>query len=104
RPDRGGERGERPDRGERRPMQPLPEGRVRCRTALGARDGVAAKNLLGAIINEGGMDREAIGRIQIRDSFSLVELPEENLERLLTKLKDTRVAGKALRLRRYRED
>lgn len=98
------ERGERPDRGERRPMQPLPEGRVRCRTALGARDGVAAKNLLGAIINEGGMDREAIGRIQIRDSFSLVELPEEGLERLLTKLKDTRVAGKALRLRRYRED
>ncbi|KUM43185.1 DEAD/DEAH box helicase [Pseudomonas sp. EpS/L25] len=98
------ERGERPDRGERRPMQPLPEGRVRCRTALGARDGIAAKNLLGAIINEGGMDREAIGRIQIRDSFSLVELPEEGLERLLTKLKDTRVAGKALRLRRYRED
>lgn len=109
RPERGerserGERGERPDRGERRPMQPLPEGRVRCRTALGARDGIAAKNLLGAIINEGGMDREAIGRIQIRDSFSLVELPEEGLERLLTKLKDTRVAGKALRLRRYRED
>ncbi|MDH4763174.1 ATP-dependent RNA helicase DeaD [Pseudomonas sp. SORGH_AS199] len=103
RPERG-ERGERPDRGERRPMQPLPEGRVRCRTALGARDGVAAKNLLGAIINEGGMDREAIGRIQIRDSFSLVELPEDGLERLLTKLKDTRVAGKALRLRRYRED
>ncbi|GAC1037528.1 DEAD/DEAH box helicase [Pseudomonas sp. No.117] len=103
RPERG-ERGERPDRGERRPMQPLPEGRVRCRTALGARDGIAAKNLLGAIINEGGMDREAIGRIQIRDSFSLVELPEDGLERLLTKLKDTRVAGKALRLRRYRED
>ncbi|WP_145003228.1 DEAD/DEAH box helicase [Pseudomonas oryzihabitans] len=103
RPERG-ERGERADRGERRPMQPLPEGRVRCRTALGARDGIAAKNLLGAIINEGGMDREAIGRIQIRDSFSLVELPEDGLERLLTKLKDTRVAGKALRLRRYRED
>lgn len=98
------ERGERADRGERRPMQPLPEGRVRCRTALGARDGIAAKNLLGAIINEGGLDREAIGRIQIRDSFSLVELPEDGLERLLTKLKDTRVAGKALRLRRYRED
>ncbi len=55
--------------------------------------------MLGAIINEGGMDREAIGRIQIRDSFSLVELPEDGLERLLTKLKDTRVAGKALRLR-----
>lgn len=107
RADRGerGERGERPERsGERRPMALPSEGRARCRTALGARDGVAAKNLLGAILNEGGLSREDIGRIQIRDTFSLIELPEANLERLLTKLKDTRVAGKALRLRRYRED
>lgn len=98
--------GDRPERGdrERRAPVPLAEGRVRCRTALGARDGIAAKNLLGAILNEGGVPREAIGRIQVRDSFSLVELPEEGLERLLGKLKDTRVAGKQLKLRRYRED
>ncbi len=60
---------------------PLGEGRARCRTALGARDGIAAKNLLGAILNEGGLAREAIGRIQVRDSFSLVELPEDGLDR-----------------------
>jgi len=98
--------GDRPDRGdrERRAPMPLAEGRARCRTALGARDGIAAKNLLGAILNEGGLAREAIGRIQVRDSFSLVELPEDGLERLLAKLKDTRVAGKQLKLRRYRED
>jgi len=101
-----GERGERPDRGDRERRAPLPlaEGRVRCRTALGARDGIAAKNLLGAILNEGGLARDAIGRIQVRDSFSLVELPEDGLEKLLSKLKDTRVAGKQLKLRRYRED
>ncbi len=103
-----GERGERGERsGEpraRRPMEPLAEGRVRCRTALGKRDGIAAKNLLGAIINEGKLAREAIGRIQVRETFSLVELPEEGLERLLGRLKETRVAGKALRLRRYHED
>lgn len=101
-----GERGERPERGdrERRAPMPLAEGRVRCRTALGARDGIAAKNLLGAILNEGGLARDAIGRIQVRDSFSLVELPEDGLEKLLSKLKDTRVAGKQLKLRRYRED
>ncbi|EST14719.1 DEAD/DEAH box helicase family protein [Pseudomonas putida S610] len=100
------ERGERPDRGDRERRAPLPlaEGRVRCRTALGARDGIAAKNLLGAILNEGGLARDAIGRIQVRDSFSLVELPEDGLEKLLAKLKDTRVAGKQLKLRRYRED
>ena len=98
--------GDRPDRGdrERRAPVPLAEGRARCRTALGARDGIAAKNLLGAILNEGGLAREAIGRIQVRDSFSLVELPEVGLEGLLAKLKDTRVAGKQLKLRRYRED
>lgn len=100
------ERGEHPDRGDRERRAPLPlaEGRVRCRTALGARDGIAAKNLLGAILNEGDLARDAIGRIQVRDSFSLVELPEDGLEKLLTKLKDTRVAGKQLKLRRYRED
>ncbi len=103
--ERTGERSERSG-GERERRAPLPlaEGRARCRTALGARDGIAAKNLLGAILNEGGLAREAIGRIQVRDSFSLVELPEEGLERLLAKLKDTRVAGKQLKLRRYRED
>ncbi|WP_342244446.1 DEAD/DEAH box helicase [Pseudomonas sp. OTU5201] len=100
----GGERGERGEYRERRAPMPLAEGRVRCRTALGTRDGIAAKNLLGAILNEGGIAREAIGRIQIRETFSLIELPEEGLERLLGKLKDTRVAGKQLKLRRYRED
>src|SRR5699024_69428 len=96
--------GERRERRERRGPLPVTEGRVRCRTALGNRDGVAARNLLGAILNEGGLSRDAIGRIQIRESFSLVELPEEGLERLLGKLKDTRVGGKPLKLRRYRED
>ena len=99
-----GERSERSGERERRAPMPLGEGRARCRTALGARDGIAAKNLLGAILNEGGLAREAIGRIQVRDSFSLVELPEDGLEKLLSKLKDTRVAGKQLKLRRYRED
>ncbi|WP_272891922.1 DEAD/DEAH box helicase [Stutzerimonas stutzeri] len=101
------ERSDRPERSgdrERRAPIPLAEGRARCRTPLGARDGIAARNLLGAILNEGGLAREDIGRIQVRDSFSLVELPEEGLERLLGKLKDTRVGGKQLKLRRYRED
>ncbi len=101
------ERSDRPERSgdrERRAPMPLAEGRARCRTPLGARDGIAARNLLGAILNEGGLAREAIGRIQVRDSFSLVELPEDGLDRLLGKLKDTRVGGKQLKLRRYRED
>ncbi len=103
--ERDGERSsERSEYRERRAPVQLTEGRARCRTSLGTRDGIAAKNLLGAILNEGGLAREAIGRIQIRETFSLIELPEDGLDRLLGKLKDTRVAGKALKLRRYRED
>jgi len=107
--ERSGERRERAPRADGegargRSMPPVAEGRARCRAGVGARDGIQAKNLLGAILNEGGLSREALGRIQIRDTFSLVELPEEGLERLLAKLKDTRVAGKQLKLRRYRED
>lgn len=104
RPERSYDRGERGEVRERRPMAAPSEGKARCRTALGARDGIAAKNLLGAILNEGGLQRDAIGRIQIRETFSLIELPEDGLDRLLGKLKDTRVSGKALKLRRYRED
>lgn len=116
---RGGERNrdrerdrERSGSGERRRERRSVDGshapifeqpRVRCRTALGTRDGIAARNLLGAILNEGGLAKDSIGRIQIRETFSLVELPEEGLERVLNKLKDTRVGGKPLKLRRYRE-
>lgn len=90
RPERSYDRGDRGEVRERRPMAAPSEGKARCRTALGARDGIAAKNLLGAILNEGGLQRDAIGRIQIRETFSLIELPEDGLERLLGKLKDTR--------------
>ncbi len=78
-------------------------GLVRCRTALGSRDGVAPRNLVGAILNEGGLERGALGRIQIKETFTLVELPESGLEQILERLRNTRVAGKPLKLRRYRE-
>lgn len=108
------ERSSRSDNAERKPRSrtserdrgsnKVSEGKVRCRTPVGSLDGIAAKNLLGAILNEASLDREQIGRITIRDSFSLIELPEKGLDKILSKLKETRVAGKPLKLRRYMED
>lgn len=108
-------RGERGERAERKPRtergersyandNKISEGKVRCRAPVGSLDGVAAKNILGAILNEANINKDQIGKITIRDSFSLIELPEKGLEKILAKLKDTRVAGKPLKLRRYRED
>lgn len=108
------ERGERTDRKERsnrstarsndRANDRVSEGKVRCRAPVGSLDGVAAKNILGAILNEANINKDQIGKITIRDTFSLIELPEKGLDKILSKLKDTRVAGKPLKLRRYRED
>lgn len=94
------------DRGNRqrpRHILSLNQNRVRCRTPLGTRDGIAARNLLGAILNEGGVSRETVGKIQVRENFSLIEFPAEGLDELLLKLKDTRVSGKQLKIRLYRE-
>lgn len=108
------ERGERTDRKERsnrttsrsndRTNDRVSEGKVRCRAPIGSLDGVAAKNILGAILNEASINKDQIGKITIRDTFSLIELPEKGLDKILSKLKDTRVAGKPLKIRRYRED
>ncbi|MCJ8167976.1 DEAD/DEAH box helicase [Atopomonas sediminilitoris] len=99
-----GERGERPRRQrEEEAYVPTP-GSVRVRIGVGRRDGVQPKNLLGAILNEGGLGKDQVGRITLRDTFSLVELPEQGLAQILDRLKETRVAGKPLKMRRYRED
>ena len=100
------ERKPRAERGERSYANDnkMSEGKVRCRAPVGSLDGVAAKNILGAILNEANINKDQIGKITIRDSFSLVELPEKGLDKILAKLKDTRVAGKPLKLRRYHED
>ncbi len=102
-----GERSERTERSSRtssRSNDKVTEGKIRCRTPVGSLEGVAAKNILGAILNEAGINKDQIGKITIRPSFSLIELPEKGLDKILTKLRDTRVAGKPLKLRRYRED
>ena len=77
---------------------------VTYRISVGKRHHVVPGAIVGAIANEGGLRRSDFGHISIRPDFSLVELPEDGLDRLLGKLKDTRVAGKQLKLRRYRED
>jgi len=72
---------------------------VRCRTDLGVNDGVAARNLLGAIINEGKVERSEIGKISVKDDFSVVELPKDNVDSILRKVKNTKIMGKPLKLR-----
>ena len=61
--------------------------------------GVKPGNIVGAIANEGGLDAAGIGRVMIRDDFSLVDLPQDLDEEVLQHLSGVRVAGQALRIR-----
>jgi ATP-dependent RNA helicase DeaD len=96
--DRGGDRGERRDRPERRergssgPM-------ATYRIAVGRRQRVEPRQIVGALANEGGLSREDFGHIDIRPDFSLVELPANMSSDTLDRLKDTRISGQLIEIR-----
>ncbi|MFG0265463.1 MAG: DEAD/DEAH box helicase, partial [Rhodopirellula sp. JB055] len=67
---------DRPRRGKGRPLTPVKEGMTRYRLDVGWQDGVKPGNIVGAVANEAGIDGEYIGLINIRDSHTLIDLPE----------------------------
>jgi hypothetical protein len=71
------------------------------RAEVGTVHGLRAGNLMGAIANEAGLSARQIGRIDILDTFSLVELPADLPSAVLTKLKGVQVFGQRLRLRPF---
>jgi len=70
------------------------------RVEVGHTHGVKPNNLVGAIANEAGLDSKHIGRIDIRDDHSLIDLPEGMPAELLAHLKKVWVAGQRLRISR----
>ncbi|MCS4276878.1 ATP-dependent RNA helicase DeaD [Mycetocola sp. BIGb0189] len=93
-----GDRGNRFDREERRPRNsgaPMTTYRI----AVGRRHRVEPRQIVGALANEGGLNREDFGAIQIRPDFSLVELPASMPADTLDKLADTRISGKLIEIR-----
>lgn len=98
--DRGsadGRKRKQPDQG------PPPEGMERFRVEIGHADGVKPGNIMGAIANEAGLEGQHIGRIQIFDNYSLVDLPEGMPREIFRDLKKARVVGKPLQISRADE-
>uniref|UniRef100_UPI003342085B DbpA RNA binding domain-containing protein n=1 Tax=Gemmatimonas sp. TaxID=1962908 RepID=UPI003342085B len=59
-------------------------------------------DLVGAIANEAGLDSEHIGAIQIADNFSTVDVPEAMADEVITALKNTKIKGLRVQVRRDR--
>ncbi len=76
-----------------------PSDSVRYRIAVGHNHGVQPGNIVGAIANEAAIDSVHIGRIQIFDDHSTVELPEGMPDETFEQLQKTWVCGQRLAIR-----
>lgn len=74
------------------------ENMERYRVEVGHRHGVKPGNIVGAIANEAGLDGEHIGRIDIEEDYSLVDLPIGMPKDIFMELKKARVCGEALNI------
>ncbi|MGE8286198.1 MAG: helicase-related protein, partial [Stenotrophomonas lactitubi] len=117
RPERGdrNERGPRFERGprrddaeggfEQRPRRDVPprgapeQGMETYRISVGHQHGVKPANIVGAIANEAGLESRFIGRIDIHDDFSLLDLPAQMPSDVLTHLQKVWVSGQQLQMR-----
>ena len=93
--------GEAPASGSHRPAAEKPPagGNRVFRVEVGSAHGVKPGNLVGAIANESGLDAKHIGRIEVLDGHSLIELPAGIPRKILAHLQTVQVAGRALRIR-----
>ena len=88
-----------PGRGER-PSGPPEDHMERFRVEVGWRDRIKPGNIVGAIANEAGLNGRSIGRIQIFDTHSTVDLPKGMPEDVFQGLRQLRVMNKPLQLSR----
>jgi len=91
------------DKGRRKKVHREPDAdRERYRIEVGHKHGVKPGNIVGAIANEAGLDGEHIGQIEIKERFSLVDLPVGMPKDIFMDLKNVRVCGERLAISRYK--
>ncbi|HWX29810.1 MAG TPA: DEAD/DEAH box helicase [Steroidobacteraceae bacterium] len=73
------------------------------RIEVGSHHGIKPGNIVGAIANEAGIEGVHIGRVDIREDHSFVDLPEGMPKQIFKELQKVRVAGRELRISRVSE-
>lgn len=79
------------------PAAGRPAAFVRLFLSIGSRDGIGPGDLLGAITGETGIPGERVGRIDVRDTFSRVEVEEEVAAAVIGALNGKTVRGRSVR-------
>ena len=82
---------------------PDADARVKVFVGVGKKDRASAKDLVGALIREAGVAKEDIGRIDVRETFSLVEVAPGAADRAVRGLTGTTIRGRRVIARLARE-
>jgi ATP-dependent RNA helicase DeaD len=99
-----GERSERPEGGTRtpKPRAQISDAELETfRIEVGHSHKVKPGNIVGAIANEAGLESKHIGRIDIRDDHTFIDLPRGMPEDVMQHLQSVWVAGQKLRIKRH---
>ena len=104
RPERDGEKRERPERAQRdfdrpeRTHREFDDAASLYRIEVGRNDGVAPKDIVGAIANEAGIPGKSIGHIKIYDEFCTVGLPADLPAQTLKRMERIFIVGKPINI------
>jgi ATP-dependent RNA helicase DeaD len=94
---------ERDSRREEHPRRSGPAQMETFRIEVGSVHGIKPGNIVGAIANEADIEGVHIGRVDIREDHSYVDLPEGMPKEIFKQLQKVRVAGRELRISRVAE-
>jgi ATP-dependent RNA helicase DeaD len=75
----------------------MPKPFVRLFLSVGSKDGIRPGELLGAITGEAGIQGGQVGRIELKDTFSRVEVESGVAERVIRALNGTTIRGRSVR-------
>lgn len=62
----------------------------------GERDGVSARDLVGAIANEAGVPGARIGKVELRENHALVEVPSDRAQQIASRLTGVTLRGRRI--------
>jgi hypothetical protein len=82
-------------------LQPAPElpATSRIYVGVGKKDGTSVNDLVGVLTRELRVDRHKIGRIELREAYSLIEVPTQDADQLATALNGVTVRRKRVTAR-----
>ena len=85
------------------PASSPPSGWLRLFVTVGKKDGAGPKDLVGALIKEVGLEKGQLGRIEVRETFSLVEVARAVAEQAARRLTNVSIRGRRVSARLDRD-